>query len=246
MNIYKRASAFLFDAILLAVLAVGLALILSAVTGYDRYAAEMEKIYADAEEKFGVSFDITEDEYNAMSDEMRQKYDEAAAALNSDEHTVHTFGMVVSLAITILSVSVLLAFAALEFVLPLVFGDGRTLGKKIFGICVCRTDSVKITPVSLFVRTFIGKYTIETMVPVLIVAMIYFRMVGIAGTAVIVMLAVLQIILVAATKTHSPIHDLLAGTMTADYATQRIFESTDELIEYKRKLAAEEAARSEY
>ena len=42
MSFYKRASAFLFDAILLAVLAVGLALILSAVTGYDRRAAEME------------------------------------------------------------------------------------------------------------------------------------------------------------------------------------------------------------
>lgn len=246
MNIYKRASAFLFDAILLAVLAVAAALILSAVTGYDRHAAELEKAYADAEEKYGVSFDITEDEYNALPEEARRKYDEAAAALNSDEGIVRTFGIVVNLAITILSISILLAFAVLEFALPLVLGEGRTLGKKIFGICVCRTDSVRITPVALFVRTFLGKYTIETMVPVLMIVMIYFRMLGVAGTAVIAMLGILQIILVAATKTRSPIHDLIAGTMTADYATQRIFESTDELVEYKRKLAAEEAARSEY
>ena len=84
MSFYKRASAFLFDAILLAVLAVGLALIMSAVTGYDRRAAEMEKIYKDAEEKYGVSFDITEEEYRAMSEEERARYDEAAAALNAE------------------------------------------------------------------------------------------------------------------------------------------------------------------
>ena len=54
MSFYKRASAFLFDAILLAVLAVGLALILSAVTGYDRRAAEMEKLLEDGINSIGL------------------------------------------------------------------------------------------------------------------------------------------------------------------------------------------------
>ena len=150
MSFYKRASAFLFDAILLAVLAVGLALILSAVTGYDRRAAEMEKIYKDAEEKYGVSFDITEEEYRAMSDEERARYDEAAAALNADENTVQTYGIIVELTVLILSLSLFFAFMILEFALPLILGEGRTLGKKIFGICVCRADSVRVTPVALF------------------------------------------------------------------------------------------------
>lgn len=246
MSFYKRASAFLFDAILLAVLAVGLALILSAVTGYDRRAAEMEKIYKDAEEKYGVSFDITEEEYRAMSDEERARYDEAAAALNADENTVQTYGIVVELTVLILSLSLFFAFMILEFALPLILGEGRTLGKKIFGICVCHADSVRVTPVALFVRSILGKYTIETMIPVLIAVMIYFRMLGIVGTVVIALICLLQVILTAVTKAHTPIHDLIAGTVTADYATQRIFESTDALVEYKRQLAAEEAARSEY
>ena len=66
------------------------------------------------------------------------------------------------------------------------------------------------------------------------------------GTVVIALICLLQVILTAVTKAHTPIHDLIAGTVTADYATQRIFESTDALVEYKRQLAAEEAARSEY
>ena len=71
-------------------------------------------------------------------------------------------------------------------------------------------------------------------------------MLGIVGTVVIALICLLQVILTAVTKAHTPIHDLIAGTVTADYATQRIFESTDALVEYKRQLAAEEAARSEY
>ena len=53
-SIWKRASAFLFDVILLSVAAVGFAFIISAVTGYDGYTKELDGIYAAAEEKYGV------------------------------------------------------------------------------------------------------------------------------------------------------------------------------------------------
>ena len=171
---------------------------------------------------------------------------QGTTALNADENTVQTYGIVVELTVLILSLSLFFAFMILEFALPLILGEGRTLGKKIFGICVCRADSVRVTPVALFVRSILGKYTIETMIPVLIAVMIYFRMLGIVGTVVIALICLLQVILTAVTKAHTPIHDLIAGTVTADYATQRIFESIDALVEYKRQLAAEEAARSEY
>ena len=140
---------------------------------------------------------------------------------------------------------ILFAYLLLEFVVPLLLKNGQTLGKKIFGIAIMRTDGVKITPFALFVRTVLGKYTIETMVPVLIVIMIYFSILGLTGTVVLGLIALLQIILLAATKSRSAIHDLLACTVAVDFASQRIFDSSEELLEYKKKLHEERAASRE-
>ena len=76
--------------------------------------------------------------------------------------------------------------------------------------------------------------------------MIFFGMTGIVGTAVLGLLLLTEIILIAATPAHTPIHDLLAGTAAADMASQKIFRDRDELIDCRKKLAAEEAAKSEY
>jgi len=98
----------------------------------------------------------------------------------------------------------------------------------------------------IFIRTILGKYTLETMIPVLICVMIYFNMAGLTAVLVLVAIALLQIILIAATKTNSLIHDLLAKTVVVDFASQRIFGSEQELLEYKKKLHAERAARQEH
>ena len=235
----------MFDVILLSVAAVGFAFIISAITGYDVQSRRLDDIYARYEQEYGVSFGITEDEYNALPEAEKENFDKAGEALNADAEAAGLFMMVVNLTIVIISISLLLAYMLLEFVVPLLFGNGQTLGKKIFGICLVRTDGVKVTPVMLLIRTLLGKYTIETMVPVLILIMIYFRIVGLTGTVVLLLILLIQMIIFAATRNHSLIHDLLAGT-AADMASQHIFESEDELIEYKKKLAAEAAAKKEY
>ena len=38
----------------------------------------------------------------------------------------------------------------------------------------------------------------------------------------------------------------MAGTVAVDYASQTIFPSTEALVEYKKRIAAERAARSPY
>ena len=53
-----------------------------------------------------------------------------------------------------------LAFLVWYFILPLLFGYGRTLGKKIFGLAVIRTNLVKVSNPVLFVRTIVGMFAI--------------------------------------------------------------------------------------
>ncbi len=245
-SVWKRASAFLFDAILLSIAVVGFAFLVSSITGYDKKSGRLDEIYSRYEEEYSVDFDITEEEYLALSDAEKQKFDAAGEALNADGEAAKTFSLVVNLTVVIVSVSLLLGFMLLEFAVPLLLGNGQTLGKKIFGVCLVRSDGVKINSVMLLIRTLLGKYTIETMVPVLIIIMIYFRVLGIYGTIVLGLMLLLQIVVFSVSRTNSFIHDLLAGTVAADMTSQRIFVSEDELIEFKKRRAAEAAAKKEY
>ena len=58
-SMWKRASAYLFDMILLATLAVALGVVLSLVLGYDGYNSTLEAAYDKYETQFGIQFDMT-------------------------------------------------------------------------------------------------------------------------------------------------------------------------------------------
>ena len=60
------------------------------------------------------------------------------------------------------------------------------------------------------------------------------------------LIALLQLILLITTRTNSPIHDLMAGTVVVDYASQMIFDSREAMIAYKEKKHAEAAAVAPY
>ena len=149
------------------------------------------------------------------------------------------YDIIVNLVLLITTLSILLGFAVMEFVVPLLFGNGQTLGKKIFSIGLMRSDGVKISTVQLFMRSILGKCTVETLVPVLIFIMIILRVTGIVGIAILAAIALSEIVLLIATKERTPIHDLMAGTVTIDIASQMIFDSPEALLLYKQQKHAE-------
>lgn len=244
--ISKRLSAYIFDFIIFCIIAVGLATLFSLAVGYDGYVDELENYRSEYEERYGIKIDITEEEYSKLSEEERQNYDNASEACKKDERVLKASLMMMSLSVVILSVSILASYIITEFAVPLFFKNGQTLGKKIFGIALMRVDGVKISTFQLFVRTVFGKYTIETMIPVLLVIMVFFGTVGIVGPIVIGLILLLQIICISVTKTNSAIHDLMAVTVVVDIHSQRIFDSERELVEYKQRIAAERAEDIKY
>ena len=245
-NMWKRISAFLCDIILLSMLAVGFSLLVSWMTGYDKYNDGLEDCYTKYETQYGVEFEITEDQYLAMTEAEQKNYMDAFDALSKDPDAIYYFNMVINLTLVILSVSILLSYIILEFVVPMFLKHGRTVGKKVFGLSVMRTDGVKMNNLQLFARTFVGKYALETMVPVYIVVMIYNNSIGIIGPIVLIGILILQIVTMCVSRTRGCIHDLMAGTVVVDNASQMIFESEEELVAYKKRLAAERAERSPY
>lgn len=245
-SMWKRISAFLFDGILVMVLATFFSWGISALLQVDSYQAAMQAGYEKYEARYQINMRMSMAEYESLTEEQLQALDDAYAALNADQDAVYAHDMMVYTGLVTLSLGILLSFLALEFFLPLRLGNGQTLGKKIFGLGLMRQDGVKIRPLALFVRTVLGKYTIETMIPVLIILMILMNSIGIVGPVVILLILLLEGLLLLFTRNHTTLHDLMACTVEVDIASQMIFDTPEALLAYKTKLQAEKAAREAY
>lgn len=231
-NIWKRISAWMFDMLILVMLVVGIGFVLSAVTGYNEFNDTLQNAYDKYESEYEIEFEITGEEYLAMTEEEKATYDAAYDALIKDEAAMYAYNMVLNLTMMIITGSILIGYLILELFVPLKLGNGQTIGKKVFGIGVMRVDSVQLTTIQLFIRTILGKFTLETMIPVYIVLMIFFNIIGIEGTIFMGVFLIVQIVILCVTRTRSGIHDLLAGTVTVDIASQKIFKDQEALLEY--------------
>ena len=245
-SMWKRASAYLFDMILLATLAVALGVVLSLVLGYDGYNSTLEAAYDKYETQFGIQFDMTAEEFAAMTEEQKTLYDQAYDALLKDEEAMFAYNMVLNLSLIITTLALLAAYLLLEFMVPLLLKNGQTLGKKIFGVALIREDGVQLNTVQLFTRTVLGKFTVETMIPVFVVIMLFFNTADMLSLLLLAGLAIGQMVCVLVTRTNAAIHDKLAGTVAVDLSSQRIFRTTEDLIAYKKTIHAEEAAKKSY
>ena len=245
-SMWKRISAALFDGILLSIVVVLCAWLLSMALGFDGHMNTLEEKYTQYGETYNVNFNPTLSQYEAMTPEEMERLNTAYAELSKDDQAVYAYNMVVQLTLLITTIGILMGFLLLEFFIPLWLQNGQTLGKKIFGIGLMRTEGIKVNGVSLFIRTILGKYTIETMVPVLIILMIFLGSLGLIGTIIVGLILLLQLGLLVFSRNRSLIHDVLATTVAVDIGSQMIFNTREDMIAYKQKKHAEMVAKQSY
>ena len=244
-NMWKRIAAALLDFFLLILVASGVIILLMAVFNMNGYSEGFQSRCDEFEQIYGTDFDMSGEDYSALDEAGKKAYDDATAALSADGEANYYFSMIMNLTLLSVTLGFFIAYLVTEFIMPLILKNGQSIGKKAFGIAVMREDGVKISAVQLFARTVLGKFTIETMVPVFILIMLYFDLMGIVGIAVLAGIAILQLVLLIVNKTRTPIHDLLAHTVTVDLHSQMIFDTPEELLEYKQARHAEMVERSE-
>ena len=143
-GMWKRISAFLFDAILLGILAVLFAFLFSSILGYDRYVDTLNRAYETYGEKYGVDFQTSLSQYDSMTEEERQQLEEAYRAVGQDEEAAYAYQMTIRLTILMVSLGILLACLIWEVLIPALLKDGQTVGKKIFSLGVMRSDGVRL------------------------------------------------------------------------------------------------------
>lgn len=238
-SMLKRLAAWFFDLIMLAIIVVGLLAFITAIFGFEYHSAKLQEIYDQYEVQYGIEFELSPEEIQALPEEKLAIYEAANEALSQDKQFQELTGKVLSVGLMSLSLSILIGYVLMEFLVPLLFGNGQTAGKKIFSVALMRTDGVKVTPFMMFARSILGKCTIETMIPVLLVVMIFFGISGLEGVIVLGLILLLQVILMMKTKNNSAIHDLMACTVVVDMSSQMIFDSEAHRLEYQNRLAEE-------
>jgi len=245
-SLTKRLSAYILDLFIVILLAAGLMALIYDVVDYDSKANELQSYYKEYEDKYGIDTKLSNEDIAKLPQLEQDKYAQASKEFSEDERIRNVYSVLINLTIIITSISLLIAYVISDVVLPLILKNGQTVGKKVFNIALMRVDGVKVSTFQLFVRAVLGKFTIETMLPVLLVMMMFFGVMGGIALIVVLLLLVLQIVVMSISKTNSAMHDLLAVTVAVDLESQRIFESEAALMEYKQRIAAEKAAEAPY
>lgn len=254
-NIWKRISAAFLDIILVLMVAVLIAWVIFTSLGSQTYSDRLDAKNAEYAEKYGVvpteekpylRMDPTTEEYEKFTEEEKKALENAYLDLNNDAEALQLLEMLLSITLLTMTFSILISQLIFEFVIPLILKNGQTIGKKVFGIGVMREDGVKVTAPLMFIRALLGKYTIETMIPIYLFILIQFGLMGIIAYAIIALILITQVVAVCATRTHSAIHDKFSRTVTVDFQSQKIFDTVEEMLEYKQRIHAELADNTDY
>lgn len=247
-SVGKRIIATIFDGILISIIAVGLIALFTIIFKTDVHFNNYKQAYEKYSTEYNVN--LSYEELSALTEQEQSDFYnrslEAEKAFSNDKTAMYAYNMFINLSLMSCTFSILLSVVLIEFVVPLFFGNGQTLGKKIFGIALMHKDYIKINNFQLFIRAVLGKFAIEIMIPIYIIMMICFNLIGVVSIAVLLIIAIIQLICLIATRTNSLLHDIMAGTITVDMASQRIFESREDLMEYTKKIHAQEANKPTY
>lgn len=255
-DFWKRISAFILDAILMLIAITGFAFIVSAIvdieTDYNGYTELMNgynEKYSD--NQWGYEINFLEENFGGIDvEELTEGQKEfiinATKEITADPEYQRFGNLIFNKSLIIVSFSLLFSFLILEFLVPLLLKNGQTVGKKIFSIAVMRVDGVKITPVILFARTILGKFTIETMIPAYLLLMHHFNVGTYVTLAVLVLIPIFQLVILWKTKTNSCIHDILSSTVVVDMQSQMIFDSPEAKREYQLRIHSEESNNAKY
>ena len=247
-SMWKRASAFLLDAILLTVLATGFFYLISVCTGYDAHRTIVAEAFDRIGEAYGITPELQAKAPEDMTEAELAAIQAANAAIAADTQAVHAYKMVVNLSVLIITFGLLGSFLVLELLVPLLLKNGQTLGKKIFGIAVMHGEGVRLGHVALFIRTVLGKFAVECMP--LAMSALFLLSGGDIGSPVFLLIAavllIVQLVMVIASHENALLHDKMAWTVTVDLSSQMIFDTHEQLLEYKKKVHAEKVASSVY
>ena len=137
---------------------------------------------------------------------------------------------------------IIASFLIFDFAVPLILKDGRSLGKRLFGIGVIRTGFTHVSPFIVFTRNVIGKGVFEFLLPIMILISSVMGLTVVFGIALLAVFLIAETVVLIKSSGGRFLHDVLADTVAVDWESQRIFvneEERDEYIKEQERLSRE-------
>lgn len=209
---FRRFGAFIVDLCLVIFLTVMIALPLRGVSGYTAASEKMDAIFNSIASQHGVDINITNQQYNALSEEEKLAVDAALKDISENEEAAELYSKTVKLTMIITFASLFVAVVILELVLPLIFKNGQTIGKKLMRLEVRRRDGSSVNFVTLLLRSISGKFFLDYGLPVFFFFSMLYANAGRIPLVGLLLLATAQIVSIAVTSDRRALHDILAGT----------------------------------
>lgn len=233
-SLARRFCAWLLDIILMVTLAVGIMFLTSLIVGYDKSMNKLNDYYRTHEVY------VTDEKGNETFCELNPNDDKdpcnvAWKHFGSDKNAVNQYQKVNQLSIIILSVGLFFSIMILDFGMPLIFKNGRTIGKRLMGVSLISINEVKVTNRQIFIRALMGEFLVLAMIPTILIFLAMISNGGLIYTLFFMIIEIANIGTIFITKSKQNLPDLIAKTIPVDTASQIICSTPEELSKLKYK-----------
>lgn len=247
-RLIKRVAAACLDFVLFALIAIGFSTLISTISNYDGYRAQLDAKY----EEYGLyaEYDPTLSEEEQPTNIFCSAVVEGDAcdlawqAFYADEEAVQLLHTCSNITIVTVSVGILGGALITYFLIPLFLKNGQSFGKKFMRIALINTEGIRVKNINLFVRCLFGIYVVELMIPFYAIFYILSGSPGsIIALAVVSAILIADIMLMMGSRYGQAIHDMIGKTIVVELDGQAIFDTVEELQKHKQK---EEQKNLEY
>ena len=229
----KRLAAYIIDLILLLIITASVAAGMFAAMDYQVYEEQFDQACQVYGEQFGVDLTASRADQAELSEEVQDKYLEAWEALNADAQAMDSIKEMLRITLLSAVAGFFAGYLILEVMIPLIFKNGQTVGKKLLGLCVMHKYHVRVGTMQIIYRAILGKYFLETLIPVVLLILSNYGVLGTTASLLLSVIAMTQGFIVMMSQANCGIHDKLFKTVVTDFKQQHIFDTLNERIDYE-------------
>ena len=230
----SRVAAFLIDFVLFLVLFTGVLYLISVITTFNEHYELMKELYI--QEGYYILNEST-GAYEMISQDA-PNYEQVMQNCMANKALVDEIFYVRRFTLNAPLIACAIVLFITEFILPLIFKNGQTLGMKCFHIGLISKSNVRVKVVQLFARCVIGKIAVLGVVPLLALLYTFLSSAGgLLGTIIMLIIYGVHIAMLLGNPNKAGIQDIIASVYPVDLNQTIIYRNEKELADACRELS---------
>lgn len=133
-----------------------------------------------------------------------------------------------------ITISAFITYFILEFVVPMIFKNGQTIGMKCLRIGLIDKQGIKVRPRQIFIRFLFGRFLVSRILPVYgFIFMVFNLSGGLYGFLLAVIILACDLLMTLFGKDRAGIANVISSTYAVDMDETYFFNSVEEITAKK-------------